>query len=198
MRDATWRPSSHKFRLQSTPRLWTVAQRVQGIPGLLGISGREGDLICVSASSSSSSCSSWDEPSPSSSISSNRATLVTRDCFVFFSLIFFFFFFFFFFSSFSSDLSCFDFLDFRLAFEVSDCYRKKKGTTITLKNFLWINLIHDTRHLCTRFSIDGIKTMSHGISGVWGGGGRECKQVTKYSTSHRGRVCLFPESETTS
>ena len=126
MRDATWRPSLHKFRLQSTPRLWTVAQRVQGIPGLLGISGREGDLICVSASSSSSSCSSWDEPSPSSSISSNRATLVMRDCFVFFSLIFFFFFFFFFFSSFSSDLSCFDFLDFRLAFEVSDCYRKKR------------------------------------------------------------------------
>ena len=125
MRDATWRPSLHKFRLQSNPWLWTVARRVQGIPGLLGISGREGDLICVSASSSSSSCSSWDEASPSSSISSNRATLVTRDCFVFFSLTFFFFFFFFF-SSFSSDLSCFDFLDFRLAFEVSDCYRKKR------------------------------------------------------------------------
>ena len=26
-----------------------------------------------------------------------------------------------------------------------------------------IDLIHDTRHLCTRFRIDGIKAMSRGI-----------------------------------
>ena len=31
--------------------------------------------------------------------------------------------------------------------------------------FLIIVLIHDTRHLCTRFRIDGIKAMSSGISG---------------------------------
>ena len=28
-----------------------------------------------------------------------------------------------------------------------------------------IDLIHDTRHLCTRFRIDGIKAMLRGISG---------------------------------
>ena len=31
--------------------------------------------------------------------------------------------------------------------------------------FLIIDLIHDTRHLCTCFGIAGIKAMSHGISG---------------------------------
>ena len=31
--------------------------------------------------------------------------------------------------------------------------------------FLIIDLIHDTRHLCTCFTIVGIKAMSHGISG---------------------------------
>ena len=30
---------------------------------------------------------------------------------------------------------------------------------------LIIDLIHDTRHLCTCFRIIGIKAMSHGISG---------------------------------
>ena len=29
-----------------------------------------------------------------------------------------------------------------------------------------MDLIHDTRHLCTRSRIDGIKTMSRGISGI--------------------------------
>ena len=47
-----------------------------------------------------------------------------------------------------------------------------------------IDLIHDTRHLCTRSKIDGIKAMSRGISGG--------KQVIKFTnTSNRGRVCLF-------
>ena len=47
-----------------------------------------------------------------------------------------------------------------------------------------IDLIHDTRHLCTRSKIDGIKAMSRGISGG--------KQVIKFAnTSNRGRVCLF-------
>ena len=47
-----------------------------------------------------------------------------------------------------------------------------------------IELIHDTRHLCTRSKIDGIKAMSRGISGG--------KQVVKFAnTSNRGRVCLF-------
>ena len=47
-----------------------------------------------------------------------------------------------------------------------------------------VDLIHDTRHLCTRSKIDGIKAMSRGISGG--------KQVIKFvNTSNRGRVCLF-------
>ena len=47
-----------------------------------------------------------------------------------------------------------------------------------------IDLIHDTRHLCTRSKIDGMKAMSRGIS--------RSKQVTKFAnTSNRGRVCLF-------
>ena len=47
-----------------------------------------------------------------------------------------------------------------------------------------IDLIHDTRHLCTRSRIEGIKAMSRGIS--------EGKQVIKFAnTSNRGRVCLF-------
>ena len=46
--------------------------------------------------------------------------------------------------------------------------------------FLIIDLIHVTRHLCTRFRI----AMSRDISGG--------KQVIKFAnTSNRGRVCLF-------
>ena len=51
-------------------------------------------------------------------------------------------------------------------------------------------LIHDTRHLCRRSWIDGIKAMSRGISGG--------KQVIKFAnTGNRGRVCLFYQNETT-
>ena len=47
-----------------------------------------------------------------------------------------------------------------------------------------IDLIHDTRHLCKRSKIDGIKAMSRGIS--------KGKQVIKFAnTSNRDRVCLF-------
>ena len=43
-------------------------------------------------------------------------------------------------------------------------------------------LVHDIRHFCTRFRIDGIKAMSRGLSGG--------KQVMKFAnTSNRGRVC---------
>ena len=46
-----------------------------------------------------------------------------------------------------------------------------------------IELIQDTRHLCTRRRIHGIKAMSRGISGG--------KHVIKcLNTSNRGRVCL--------
>ena len=44
-----------------------------------------------------------------------------------------------------------------------------------------IDLIHDTRHLCTRSKIDGIKAMSRGISGG--------KQVVKFAnTGNRGPI----------
>ena len=47
-----------------------------------------------------------------------------------------------------------------------------------------VDLIHDTRHLCTRSKIDGIKAMSRGISGG--------KQVIKFAnTTNRGRVYLL-------
>ena len=47
-----------------------------------------------------------------------------------------------------------------------------------------IDLIHDTRHLCTRFRIDGIKAMSRGISGD--------KQVIAFaSTSYPVEVFLY-------
>ena len=47
-----------------------------------------------------------------------------------------------------------------------------------------IDFIRDTRHLSTRFRIDGIKAMSRGISGG--------KQVIKLAnTSNYGRACLF-------
>ena len=43
----------------------------------------------------------------------------------------------------------------------------------------WIDLIHDTRHLCMRLRIDGILAMSRG-----------------FSTSNRGRICLFNQQKT--
>ena len=47
-----------------------------------------------------------------------------------------------------------------------------------------VDLIHDTRHLCTRSKIDRMKAMSRGILGG--------KQVIKFvNTSNCGRVCLF-------
>ena len=53
-----------------------------------------------------------------------------------------------------------------------------------------IDLIRDTRHLCTRSRIDGLKPMSRCISGG--------KQVIKFAnTSNRGRVCLFYQNEAT-
>ena len=44
----------------------------------------------------------------------------------------------------------------------------------------WIDLIHDTRHLCVRIWIDGILAMSHG-----------------FSTINHGRICLFYQHKTT-
>ena len=53
-----------------------------------------------------------------------------------------------------------------------------------------IALIHDTRHLRTRFRADGIEAMSRGISGG--------KQVKKFANRiNRGRVCLFFQNGTT-
>ena len=52
------------------------------------------------------------------------------------------------------------------------------------------DLIHDTRRLCTRSRIDGIKAVSFVIS--------RGKQVIKSAnTSNRGRICLFYQNETT-
>ena len=47
-----------------------------------------------------------------------------------------------------------------------------------------IDLIHDTRHLCTRFRIDGMKAMSRGISG-----GKQ--KIIFANARNRGRLCLF-------
>ena len=60
-----------------------------------------------------------------------------------------------------------------------------------LTDGLAIDVIHDTRHLCTRSRIDGIKAMSRGIS--------DGKQVIKFAnnTSNGGRVCLFYQNKTT-
>ena len=53
-----------------------------------------------------------------------------------------------------------------------------------------IDLIHDSRHLCSRIRIDEIKALSRGISGG--------KQVIKFAnTSSKCRVCLFSQNETT-
>ena len=47
-----------------------------------------------------------------------------------------------------------------------------------------IDLLQDTRHLCTRLRTDGIKAVSRGFSGG--------KQVIKFANArNRGRVCLF-------
>ena len=47
-----------------------------------------------------------------------------------------------------------------------------------------IDLIHDTRHLCTRARIGGRKVMSRGISG-----GKQ--KITFANARNRGRLCLF-------
>ena len=47
-----------------------------------------------------------------------------------------------------------------------------------------LDLIHYTRHLCTRARIDGIKAMSRGISG-----GKQ--KITFTNARNRGRLCLF-------
>ena len=53
-----------------------------------------------------------------------------------------------------------------------------------------IDLIHDTRHLCTPFRIDGIKAMSGGISGG--------KQKIKFANARNcGLLCLFSQNKTT-
>ena len=51
-----------------------------------------------------------------------------------------------------------------------------------------IDLLHDTRHLCTRLRTDGIKAVSRGFSGG--------KQVIKFANArNRGRVRLFSITE---
>ena len=51
------------------------------------------------------------------------------------------------------------------------------------------DLIRDTRYLCTRFRINGLKAKSRGIS--------EGKQLKKFvNTSNHGRTCLFSQNET--
>ena len=55
---------------------------------------------------------------------------------------------------------------------------------MSLRMMLRIDIIHDARHLCTRFRIDGIKAMSRGISGG--------KQKVKFANArNRVRLCLF-------
>ena len=55
-------------------------------------------------------------------------------------------------------------------------------------NHVQIDLIHDTRHLCTRLRTDGIKIMSRGFSGG--------KQTIKFANArNRGRVCLIQRTE---
>ena len=51
-----------------------------------------------------------------------------------------------------------------------------------------IDLFHDTRHLCTRFTVDGIKaTFACFLRG----------QTEFAGTGNGGRVCLFSQNETT-
>lgn len=103
-----------------------------GVPGLLGISGREGELIWASSSCCSCSSSSEDDAPSSSSTSSKRERLLTSGPFVFLSLTFFFFFFLFF-PSFSSGFSCLGFLDFRLLFGVC-CNKLCSGYKLVFKH----------------------------------------------------------------
>ena len=52
-----------------------------------------------------------------------------------------------------------------------------------------IDLIHDTRHLCMRFRIDGMKAMSRGIS--------EGKQKIKFANARNcRRLCLLSQNKT--
>ena len=53
-----------------------------------------------------------------------------------------------------------------------------------------VALIHDTRHLRTRFRVDGIQAMSRGISG-----GKQVKKIA--NRINRRRVCLFCQNGTT-
>ena len=60
-----------------------------------------------------------------------------------------------------------------------------------MHTFFSIDLIHNTRHLYTRFRIAGIKvSMSRGISG-----GEQVQIGFSQATnaSNRGRVCLFSQ-----
>ena len=64
-----------------------------------------------------------------------------------------------------------------------------------MHTFVSIHLIHNTRHLCTRFRIAGIKvSMSRGISG-----GEQVQIGFSQATnaSSRGRVCLFYQNVST-
>jgi len=57
-----------------------------------------------------------------------------------------------------------------------------------MKNKIGFDLIHETRHFCTRLRTDGIKAMSRGFLGG--------KQVIKpANTRNRGRVCLISTKE---
>ena len=55
---------------------------------------------------------------------------------------------------------------------------------------MWrIDIIHDTRYLCTRFRIDGIKAMLRRNLGS--------KQRVKFANArNRGRLCLSSQNET--
>ena len=56
---------------------------------------------------------------------------------------------------------------------------------------LGIDLIHDTRHLCTRIRIDiGTNAMSHSIAG-----GKQAIKFAKISNSSRISVRLFSQNE---
>ena len=52
--------------------------------------------------------------------------------------------------------------------------------------FLIIVLIHDTRHLCTRFRTDGIKAMSSGISG-----GKQVMRFAKMPFARWRHFCYY-------
>ena len=59
----------------------------------------------------------------------------------------------------------------------------------TLLYSVTIDLLHDTRHLCMRFRIDGMKAMSRGIS--------EGKQKIKFANARNcRRLCLLSQNKT--